>query len=64
MFPSAVRAANPDEKKSELFEVGSVLRIRFPGLKGLGLTKVGLHSAIMHFGNPSFVDVTNVKQKE
>lgn len=51
MFPAS------HDTKAEQFEAGSVLKVRYPSLKGLGLTKLGLHSALMHFGTPAYVDV-------
>ena len=58
MFPQ-------DEKQDgEDFLIGSILRVKYPALKGLGLTKVALQQALMHFGNPIYVDVSNDKQKD
>lgn len=52
------------KQDSEDFLIGSILQVKYPALKGLGLTKVALQQALMHFGNPIYVDVSNVKQKD
>lgn len=52
------------KQDGEDFLIGSILQVKYPALKGLGLTKVALQQALMHFGNPIYVDVSNVKQKD